>query len=101
MIETSGKVFDAKKLEDGVLRSDFGEDFVVFYEDRIEIKAKSMLLYKNSVRADATISDSDITFTYKGSNYALHLDGGKLSYDGDNIIFTADGDVMTLSFKRN
>lgn len=101
MIETAGKVFDAKKLADGVLEVSFGDDRVTLCEDRIEIKAKKLILCKNSIRAEAVISDSDITFTYKGSNYALHLDGGKLSSDGGNIIFTAEGEVMTLSFKRN
>ncbi len=100
IIETSGKTFEANKLADGVLKITFGEEHVVFYEDRIEIKAKKMSLLANSVRAEALISDNGLSFTFKGSEYVLMLDGGKLTRDGDNIIFTADTDLMTLSFKR-
>ena len=100
IIETAGKPFEVSKLSDGVLKITFGEGHVIFYEGSIEIKSKKMTLFSNSVRGKAVISDTGLVFNYKDSEYALMLDGGKLTMDGDNIIFTADTDLMTLSFNR-
>ncbi|MBO5845355.1 MAG: hypothetical protein J6Q77_01795 [Clostridia bacterium] len=79
MIETEGKIFDAEKLGEGELKISFGEDHVIFCEDRIEIKAKKLMLYSNSVTANASASESDISFEYKGSSYRLCIDGASIS----------------------
>ena len=96
MIDTEGKPFTAEKTADGVLKVAFGEDSVTFFEDRIEIDAKTLVFYRNSLRAEASVAADGIDFTYNGTAYRLRVEGAKVVSKDDYIEITSDSKGITL-----
>ena len=96
MIDTDGTAFKTEKLEEGVLKVSFGDGYAIFRDDRIEIKAPKLLIHSNSLKADASLSDSNIVFEYKGEKYLLKADGAVIVQINGNIEITAKNEVITL-----
>lgn len=95
MIDTDGKTFVTEKIADGVLKVSFGEDYVIFYEDKMEIKAKKLTFYANSTKALCDISSDSLTFNYKGTKYTVSIEGGSVTRNGENVEVSFLGDVIT------
>ena len=96
MISDKKATLDAKKVADGVLRSEFSDNSVTFFEDKIEIEAPSLLLYSNSIKAKATVTENGIDFEYKNYRCQLSVDGAKICIKNGNIEFFATKDKITL-----
>ena len=100
MIESSGQAFKTEKLSDGVLKIIFGDEHVIFYEDKIEVKAKKLLLYKNSISSDVTEHSDGLSFNYKGMEYALNVEDAKINCIDGNIEIIPEKDSITLYPKQ-
>ncbi len=100
MIESSGQSFKSEKIADGVLKIIFGDEHVIFYEDKIEVKAKKLLLYKNSINADVTEHSNGLSFNYKGIEYTLNVEDAKINCIDGNIEIISAKDSMTLYPKQ-
>ena len=85
-IVTKGTSFKAEKLFEGVLRISFGEDYVTFYEDRIEVKANRLLCYGNSLTATVRIDNEGMRFQYQGVDYQLRVQNA-------DIVSCENGDI--------
>lgn len=96
MIDTERKPFSVKKTADGVLKVDFGEQSVTFYEDRIEIVSDKLTWYKDSTKANITISKDGLLLEYKGHNYRLDVEGAELAELEGNIDFTSTIGKITV-----
>ncbi len=97
MIDMSGQPFSAKKISEGVLEVSFGSQCVTFFEDRIEIRAKELLLYGNSVKAAVEVIDNGLSFSYNGVNYRLRVDGAKVNPRGDDLEIVSTGGSIVLT----
>ena len=78
MIDTKGVPFTVKKVSEGVLAAEFGENSVTFYDDRIEITSDSLLWYKDAANVKMTLEEGYVSFEYKSHDYRLEIDGAKL-----------------------
>ena len=96
MIDMCGKPFDAKKIADGVLQASFGDNYVIFYEDRIEIKAEKLTIFSNSAKSLDSITENCISFYYKGIQYKVQISGGTASKNGENIEITSTNSIVVL-----
>jgi hypothetical protein len=96
MIDSSGEPFTAEKIRDGVLKVTFGDGYVVFEEDKMEIKTKKLTLFGNSINADVDISERGLSFTYKGNTYTLCTDGAVPVRVGENIEITSREGIITI-----
>ncbi|MBQ7302781.1 MAG: hypothetical protein IJW89_04280 [Clostridia bacterium] len=95
-VDCVAQAFDAKKIADGVLQVTCGDKSVIFYDDRIKICADSLLLYGNSIKAQADIVANAIALTYNGAKYRLRVDGATVTPCGENIEITAIAGKVTL-----
>ena len=100
MIDTEGKPFSAKKIADGILRVDFGEKSVTFFEDRIEIVSDKLTWYNGSTKAAMNIAKDGIAFEYKGHSYRLNIDGTDLFELDGNIVFVSASKKITIYPKK-
>ena len=96
MIDTDGKPFVTKKIADGVLEVSFGDNYVIFREDRIEIKADKLTIYSNSAKALDSITENRVTFNYKGTQYNVQFEGGTARKSGENTEITSTNGVVVL-----
>ena len=96
MINTNGKPFAAKKTAEGVLEVSSDDDYIVFKEDRIEIKAKKLTIYSNSAKSLESISDNSISFKYKGTEYKVQIEGGTAIRNGENTEITSTVGTIVL-----
>ena len=100
MIDTQGMPFTAKKLAEGVLRVEFGERAVTFYQDRIEITSEALLWYANATKATVMLDGDGLELAYKGNRYRLDVAGAELVERNGNIQFRATQDTIILYPKR-
>ena len=98
MISTSGASFEVKKCAEGVLAVTFGDECVTFFEDRIEIRADKLILYRNSIRADFENNADGFLFTYNGASYTLCTNGAITIPCGENFEISSNEKTITLSF---
>ena len=91
MLDTNGEPFKAKRLADQVLCISFGKDFVTFFEDHIEIKAKKMLWYANSIKAEVSIGADGLSFSYRDISYRLRIQGA-------TVVPQSDGSLEIIPF---
>lgn len=96
MIQRGSKPFTAEKASEGVLNVGFDDGSVTFYEDKIEIKSDKIEWYKNSFKADYMLSDSFISFNYKGNEFKIRVEGAKISDLSDTIEMTSVSGAITL-----
>ena len=96
MIDDTAQSFSAEKVADGVLKVSFGDKSVTFFEDRIEISANQVLLYCNSIKAEAKIIEDCINLAYNGVDYRLRVDGATAGLDDGNIKICSAENSITL-----
>ena len=97
IIDTNGASFETEKLSDGVLNVSFGDDHVTFYEDRIEIGANKLLWCGDDSRALIGLTENGVlSFEYKGSSYAVVINGASSEEIDGSIAFCSEGDSITL-----
>ncbi len=92
-----GKIapFSVRRAAEGVLEVLSGESSVTFYEDRIEIVAKSLLWYKDATGATVRINGNGFDLEYKGYAYRLNINGATLAEVDDGIFIKAtDGKII-------
>ena len=95
-IDGATKPFGAEKIAEGVLAVGFENGAVTFYEDRIEIDAKSLWLDRKSVKADVTVEKNRLLFVYKNHIYCMEVGGATLSENGEGICFAATERTIVL-----
>lgn len=78
MIAAENEPFTAKKIADGTLQVSFGRRIVVFRDDRIEIMTDALCWYRNSIRANVTVSGNSLLFEYKGHPYRVDVEGARI-----------------------
>lgn len=78
MIAAENESFTAKKIADGTLQVSFGRRIVVFRDDRIEIMTDALCWYRNSIRANVTVSGNSLLFEYKGHPYRVDVEGARI-----------------------
>lgn len=100
MIDDNAVPYTAEKLSDGVLKVRFGEKSVIFYENRIEINADSLLWYKGSTGAETSLDDDGLSFRYKGHEYSLIVEGAELTEENGSFIFSRTDEKITLKPQR-
>jgi hypothetical protein len=100
MIDTERNPFSAKRIADGILRVEFGEKSVTFFEDRIEIVSDKLTWYDGSTKADMNIGKDGIAFEYKGHSYRLNIDGAEFFKLDGNIEFTSASKKITIYPKK-
>ena len=101
MIDENAVPYTAEKLSAGVLKLQFGEKSVIFYEDRIEINADRLLWYKDAVGADTSLAKDGLVFEYKGHKYRLIVEGAELAKENGNFVFLRVNDKITLIPQRD
>ena len=100
MISTSGMPFDAKKRAEGVLEVTFGDESVTFFEDRIEIQAEKLILYRNSIKDNFANVTDGFSFTHNGASYSLCINGAKIIPCGEKFEIVSLEKTITLSCKK-
>ena len=100
-IDTSGSSFEAERIADGVLRVSFGNDSVIFYDDRIEINVKKLIWHKDATKASVEVDYSGLVFVYKGRSYRLDVKGAMITKQGEDILLVAENEQIILLPKKN
>ena len=96
VIEGAESPFTVRKVADGTLETAFGDSSVTFYDDRIEIVAERLLMYKDATKAEVKLDCGGLSLEYRGYSYRLDIDGATLSCDNDGIRIEAIGKKIVL-----
>ena len=100
MIDETALPYTAKKLSDGVLKVEFGQTSVTFYEDRIEIDADRLLWYNDAVGTVASLTESGLSFVHKGHDYYLDVKGADITTQDRDLVFIRTGEKIALFPKK-
>lgn len=101
MIAAENRPFTVKKEADGVLRADFGERTVVFYDDRIEITTDLLRWYKNSIRGNVDVCKGGLLFEYKGHAYRADVECADIIERDETIDLISDDGKITIYPRRS
>lgn len=99
-IDVTTVPFKVEKAADGVLKVYSPKTAVTFYENCIEITAKRLILYRNSVTAEVENVSNGLILAYKGRHYLLIADGAEIISEKEKITFICAGDKITLFPKK-
>ena len=89
-----------KKRAEGVLEVTFGDECVTFFEDRIEIQAEKLILYRNSIKDNFENVTDGFSFTHNGASYSLCINGAKIIPCGEKFEIVSAEKTITLSCKK-
>lgn len=96
VLEEEAEPFWAEKEENGILRVSWGEKSVTFRESGISLKNTGAFLRIGGNKAGIRLEAGKLLYSYKGAEYALEADGGRILQEGDRILFVPEGERMTL-----
>ncbi|MBR2353941.1 MAG: hypothetical protein IKA76_05510 [Clostridia bacterium] len=95
-LDTEGDSFVTEREGENALRIRFGEDSVLFREDRIEIRAKGLYLYRKAVPTALSVEAHTLSFRYKDACYRVEIEKGTATLldNGDIKISSADDQIL-------
>ena len=96
VLEEEAEPFWAEKEENGILRVSWGEKSVTFRESGISLKNTGAFLRIGGNKAGIRLEAGKLLYSYKGAEYALEADGGRILQEGERILFVPEGERMTL-----
>lgn len=96
VLEEEAEPFSAQKEENGVLTVSWGEKSVTFRESGISLRNMGAFLKIGGNRAGIRLEDGRLKYSYKGTEYALEAEGGRILQETDRILFVPEGEGMTL-----
>ncbi|MCI9143170.1 MAG: hypothetical protein HFH87_11215, partial [Lachnospiraceae bacterium] len=96
VLEEAAEPFSARKEENGVLTVSWGEKSVTFRESGISLRNTGAFLKIGGNRAGIRLEDGRLKYSYKGAEYALEAEGGRILQEKDRILFVPEGEGMTL-----
>lgn len=99
VIDTEGCAFDSQKSGEGELTVSWADKKVIFGEDSIKIVGSSKLTYRpGNTKAKITVSGDCLEYEYKGNEFRLRAEGGKITEHSGKFII--EGENITLKPER-
>ncbi|MBQ9115404.1 MAG: hypothetical protein IJY04_00100, partial [Clostridia bacterium] len=90
ILDKNAVPFTAEKVAEGELKVLWGDKYVIFREDHIEVCCGGAELVREGLTAEVTADDNGYAFEYKGSSYRLHVEGAErvseLGFSGGRFI---------------
>lgn len=96
VLEEAAEPFSVEKEADGALKVSWQRKSVTFRERGIFIKNTGAYLHIGGNKAGIRLKDGRLTYSYKGAEYVLEAEGGRILAEGERILFVPEGEEMAL-----
>ncbi len=96
VLEDAAEPFVVSSKEEGVLTVSWREKSVTFRESGIFLKNTGAYLQIGGNRAGIRLEDGRLRYSYKGAEYTLEAEGGRILQEEKKIRFLPEGEEMVL-----
>lgn len=87
-LDDQGEAFDTERISEKELKVYWGDKYVIFRENEIEINNCDITFFPGKARAEISVSEDKIAYVYSGRRYEVRIQGGTAEGRGDHIRIT-------------
>ena len=97
-LDLDGAQLKTERLSEKALKVSWGDKYVIFYENKTEIKNCDVAFYKGNAKADITPSADRIGYCYRGRKYEVFASVGEIVQENDCIKILSENGNICLEY---